>query len=258
MRVLLISDLHANLEAFEEILNHTSYDEALCMGDLVDYGPNPVEVLVLLRYIKAKRVLGNHDAAASFKIDCRSSPATHAAAVATREGITRKLLVPKSLSLLGKAERKLDLEYDGMKLRAVHAAPGDELYRYVTREDAGSLDMGGADLLVVGHTHTSYEVKKEGVWVVNPGSVGFPADGEPRASYAILDTKTKQIAFGRVKYDVDGVTSKLRNLVSNEQVFRVLENWLQTGQRPAMASNEEELGEDQEPEEEPEPEQLIR
>ena len=240
MRVLLISDLHANLEAFEEILNHTSYDEALCMGDLVDYGPNPVEVLDLLRYIKAKRVLGNHDAAASFKIDCRSSPATHAAAVATREGITRKLLVPKSLSLLGKAERKLDLEYDGMKLRALHAAPGDELYRYVTREEAGSLDMGGADLLVLGHTHTPYEVKKEGVWVVNPGSVGFPADGDPRASYAILDTKTRQITFGRVKYDSDGVISKLRNLVNNEQVLRVLSNWLQTGQRPAMTSNEEE------------------
>jgi diadenosine tetraphosphatase ApaH/serine/threonine PP2A family protein phosphatase len=160
--------------------------------------------------------------------------------VATREEITRKLLAPKFLDFLGKAERKLDLEYDGMKLRALHAAPGNELYRYVTREEAGILDMGGADLLVLGHTHTPYEVKKEGVWVVNPGSVGFPADGDPRASYAILDTKTRQIAFGRVKYDIDGVMSKLRNLVSNEQVFRVLVDWLQTGQRPTMASNEEE------------------
>ena len=235
MRVLLISDLHANLEAFEEILNHTSgYDEALCIGDLVDYGPNPVEVLDLIRYIKAKRVLGNHDAAASFKIDCRSSPATRAAAVTTREGITRKLLVPKSLSFLGKAERRLDLEYDGMKLRAMHAAPGDELYRYVTSEQAESLDMDGADLLVLGHTHIAYEVKKEGVWVVNPGSVGFPADGDPQASYAILDTKTRQIAFGRVKYDIDGVILKLRNLVRDEQVLRTLGTWLQTGKRPTI------------------------
>jgi diadenosine tetraphosphatase ApaH/serine/threonine PP2A family protein phosphatase len=181
--------------------------------------------------------------------------------VATREEITRKLLAPKFLDILGKAERKLDLEYDGMKLRALHAAPGDELYRYVTREEAGSLDMGGADLLVLGHTHCAYEVKKEGVWVVNPGSLGFPADGDPRASYAILDTKTSQIAFGRVKYDIDGVISKLRNLVNNEQVFRVLADWLQTGQRPAMASNEEEPEEnqDEEPEEESEeePEQVV-
>ena len=238
MKVLLISDLHSNLEPFEEVLNHTSYDEVLFMGDLVDYGPNPVEVFDLLRYIRAKKVLGNHDAAASFDRDCRSSPATHAASVVTREEITRKLLAPKFLDLLGKAERKLDLEYDGMKLRALHAAPGDELYRYVTKEEAASLDMGGADLLVLGHTHTSYEVKKEGVWVVNPGSVGFPADGDTRASYAILDTKTRRIAFGRIKYDIDGVISKLRNLVNNQQAFRVLADWLQTGQRPAMASNE--------------------
>jgi protein phosphatase len=254
MRLLLISDVHANLEAVEEVLNHTNFDEVLFMGDIVDYGPNPVEVFDLLRYIRAKRVLGNHDAAASFNRDCRSSPATHAASVATREEITRKLLAPKFLEILGKAERRLDLEYDGMKLRALHAAPEDELYRYVTKEDAGSLDMGCADLLVLGHTHFSYEVKKEGVWVVNPGSVGFPADGDPRASYAILDTKTRQIAFGRVKYDIDGVTSKLRNLVNNEQVFRVLADWLQTGERPTMASNEEEPEEnqDEEPEEESE------
>jgi len=238
MKVLLISDLHSNLEPFEEVLNHTSYDEVLFMGDLVDYGPNPVEVFDLLRYIRAKKVLGNHDAAASFDRDCRSSPATHAASVVTREEITRKLLAPKFLDLLGKAERKLDLEYDGMKLRALHAAPGDELYRYVTKEEAASLDMGGADLLVLGHTHNAYEVKKEGVWVVNPGSVGFPADGDTRASYAILDTKTRRIAFGRIKYDIDGVISKLRNLVNNQQAFRVLADWLQTGQRPAMASNE--------------------
>ena len=238
MKVLLISDLHSNLEPFEEVLNHTSYDEVLFMGDLVDYGPNPVEVFDLLRYIRAKKVLGNHDAAASFDRDCRSSPATHAASVVTREEITRKLLAPKFLDLLGKAERKLDLEYDGMKLRALHAAPGDELYRYVTKEEAASLDMGGADLLVLGHTHNAYEVKKEGVWVVNPGSVGFPADGDTRASYAILDTKTRRIAFGRMKYDIDGVISKLRNLVNNQQAFRVLADWLQTGQRPAMTSNE--------------------
>ena len=88
-RLLLISDVHANLEALEEVLNHTNFDEVLFVGDIVDYGPNPVEVFDLLRYIRAKRVLGNHDAAASFNRDCRSSPATHAASVATREEITR-------------------------------------------------------------------------------------------------------------------------------------------------------------------------
>lgn len=254
MRLLLISDVHANLEALEEVLNHTNFDEALFMGDVVDYGPDPVEVFDLLRYIRARRVLGNHDVAASFNRDCRSSRATHAASVTTRKEITKKLLPSKSLDLLGKAERKLDLEYDGIKLRAMHAAPGVELYRYVTKEEAASLEMDGADLLVLGHTHKAYEVKKDGVWVVNAGSVGFPADGDPRASCAILDTKTRQVTFGRFKYDVDGVISKLRNLVNNDQVVRLLAAWLQTGGRPTIASNEEEPEEnqDEEPEEEPE------
>jgi putative phosphoesterase len=260
-KLLLISDVHANLEALEEVLNHANFDEVLFMGDVVDYGPSPVEVFDLLRFIRAKRVLGNHDVAASFKKDCRSSQATHAASVATREEITWKLLAQKSLDLLGKAERKLDLEYDGMRLRAFHGAPGDELYRYVTKEEAASLDMDGADLLVLGHTHNAYEVRKEGLWVVNPGSVGFPADNDPRASYAVLDTRTRQTTFGRIKYDVDGVVSKLHNLVSNEQVFQVLEDWLRTGQRPTIASNGEEPKENQNEELEEglkeEPEQVV-
>lgn len=232
MKVLLISDVHANLEALEEVLNHTNVDETVFMGDAVDYGPNPVEVFDLLRYIKAKRVLGNHDAAASFKIDCRSSPPMHKASVATREMITCKLTPRKSLDLLGKAERKLNLEYDGLMIRALHAAPGDELYKYLTRDEAEKLDMGGADLMLLGHTHMAYEVKNDTSWVVNPGSVGMPADGDPRASYAILDTNTRHVTFGRVKYDIEGVVSKLHNILGQDnEVFEILEESLRTARR---------------------------
>jgi len=123
---------------------------------------------------KAKRVLGNHDAAASSKIDCRSSPPMHNASVATREVITCKLTPRKPLDLLGKAERKLNLEYDGLMIRALHAEPGDELYKYLTRDEAEKVDMGGADLMLLGHTHMAYEVKNSTSWIVNPGSVGMP------------------------------------------------------------------------------------
>jgi len=232
MKVLLISDVHSNIEALEGVLNDTSFDEVLFMGDVVDYGPNPIEVFDLLHDMKPEKVLGNHDAAASLRIDCRSSPAMHKASIVTREKITWKLLPKKSLKLLGKAKRRLDIDLDGLKVRALHGAPGDELYRYFTRDEAEGLDMGGADLIVVGHTHVAYEVKKGDVWVVNPGSVGMPADGDPRASYAVLYTNRGKVTFHRVEYDIDKVLSKLHDLLSEDrEVFEVLAEALRTAQR---------------------------
>ena len=133
MKVLLISDVHANIEALEAILNHTNADDVVFMGDVVDYGPNPVEVFDLLNHVNPKRVLGNHDAAAAFGIDCRSSPATHEASVATRQMITLKLMSERSLNLLGKAERRIDLEYDDIKIRAMHGARRRTLQRHNKR-----------------------------------------------------------------------------------------------------------------------------
>ena len=88
MRILLISDVHANLSALDEVLNRASYDDVLFMGDVVDYGPSPFEVYSRLSQVHAKRVLGNHDVAASLGVDCRSSPQLHEASVLTRERIT--------------------------------------------------------------------------------------------------------------------------------------------------------------------------
>ncbi len=228
----MISDAHANIEALNEVVNHTDFDEAVFMGDVVDYGPNPIDVFDLLQHISAKRVLGNHDAAATFKIDCRSSPATYAASVTTRQMITWKLMPPASLDVLGRAERKLEFEYDGLRVRALHGAPGDLLYKYITKHEAGTLEMKGADLMLLGHTHIAYEVKNDRVWVVNPGSVGFPSDTDPRASYAILDTNTRQVAFRRAKYDVEGVVRRLRDLVpESKEDFNLLAQWLRTAQR---------------------------
>ena len=89
--------------------------------------------------------------------------------------------------------------------------------------------MQGADLLLLGHTHIAYEVKENGMWVVNPGSVGLPSDGDIRASYAVLDTNTKQITFGRAEYDVEKVVSKLRNILGQgASAFEKLATWLRT------------------------------
>lgn len=108
MKVLLISDVHANLPALDAVLSRASYDEVLFMGDAVDYGPFPFEVCSRLEPIRATRVLGNHDATASLGIDCRSSPLMHEASGAradTRENPHARVALSGRQSLGTRAAR---------------------------------------------------------------------------------------------------------------------------------------------------------
>lgn len=164
-----------------------------------------------------KRVVGNHDVAAAFGLDCRSDPKLYQASVRTRERITFQKVPTKALRVLGRAERVVDLAYGGLRVRALHARPGDELYGALTKEEASNLEVRSADLLVLGHTHVPFEVKDGARWIVNPGSVGMPLDGNPRASYAVLDTHEREVQFGRVEYDVEQTLSKLRQLMGDEE-----------------------------------------
>ncbi|MDG6920925.1 MAG: metallophosphoesterase family protein [Nitrososphaerota archaeon] len=232
MKVLLISDIHSNLSALDAVLERARYDDVIFLGDAVDYGPSPFEVYSRLKRMRAKRVVGNHDVAAAFGLDCRSSPRTHEAAVRTRERITYQRTPRRALQMLGRAEKTLDLAYGDLRVRALHAAPGDELYRYITKEEAAGLEVEGVNLLLLGHTHVPYEIKDGARWIVNPGSVGMPKDGDPRASYAVLDTSAREVQLERADYDVELVVSELRHLIGDERsIFEQLANGLRTGGR---------------------------
>ncbi len=109
-------------------------------------------------------------------------------------------------------------------------APGDELYKYITKEGAAHLEVKRADLLLLGHTHVPYEIRDWTRWIVNPGSVGMPKDGDPRASYAVLDTASRGVTFGRVEYDIEEVISKLRTTLSGHRdVFELIAKTLRSG-----------------------------
>lgn len=233
MKILLISDVHSNLLALEEVLNRATYDEILFLGDVVDYGPQPKEVFDVLQYLKARRVLGNHDFPASSGSDCRSSARFHEASSVTRSRITLKAMSRKALDALGKADKKLNLEFNGLRIKAIHASPSDELFGYLSREDATRLDMGGADLILLGHTHIAFEIRDDShyLWVVSPGSVGMPKDGDPRASYAVLDTTKRNVSFGRARYDVELMLSHLRKLIGDDKpIFELLGKTFVTGE----------------------------
>ncbi|MDG6908169.1 MAG: metallophosphoesterase family protein [Nitrososphaerota archaeon] len=240
MKALLISDVHANLPALDAVLNKISYDRVLFMGDAVDYGPFPFEVYSRLHQVRAIRVLGNHDAAASFGVDCQSTPEMHEASILTRNVITSKRMPKRAMQALGKkAHRKMFLEYNDLRILMVHGSPTEELYQYVSREDAANLVEPNVDLIVLGHTHIPYEVKNENTWVVNPGSVGMPRDGNPRASCAILDTYNKVVHFERVDYDIEPMLSKLQQLLApNTKIYEFLADIFRTGRERRLVLGE--------------------
>lgn len=236
MRILLISDIHANLPALDAVLNHEYFDEVLFMGDAVGYGPFPFEVYSRLHQIRATRVLGNHDAAAAFGIDCKSSPEMYEASVITREVITSRRMPKRARQALGKkAQQRMYLDYDGLRLMLIHGSPSNELYQAVSKDEASNLVEQNIDLIILGHTHVAFEVKNGKTWVVNPGSVGMPWDGDPRASYAILDTIEREAHIERLNYDPEPVISLLRKLLfDHQETYEFLANIFRTGRKPVM------------------------
>lgn len=227
MQVALLADVHANLDALEAVLNHAARHGAVetwHMGDLVGYGPDPDAVVERLKETGAACVMGNHDAAAAGLLDTDdfNRLASEAAAWTSRtiKDSTREYL--RSLPLVSR---------DGMVSRA-HGTIREPLWEYLTTIPAAKAQFAAQEtrLSIVGHTHLplviheedggeiSAEVPGEGdiVFVqegrhcINPGGVGQPRDGDPRACYAMLDLSTGTVSFHRVPYDIGAVQARMR------------------------------------------------
>lgn len=215
MRVLVFSDVHSNLEAFLEVLRDADgFDLAICAGDIVGYGPNPSECLRKLDELGRRSVMGNHDYAVSSGDSSGFNPY---AAEAVR--INRRLLDVDGVRRLGCLPMSLDLDLDGLRVRVYHGSPSDPLNEYVFPEEAEAvagdyLEALDAGLIILGHTHIPYIVETGAGLLINPGSVGQPRDGDPRASYMILEIEgsSVRVEHRRVEYDVDAVASKMRRV----------------------------------------------
>lgn len=213
MRIVVISDIHSNLDAFEAVIaNLPHYDELFCLGDLVGYGPQPNEVVERLRQLKPTAVLmGNHDYAV-----VTGDTASFAAHAAEAVEWTRKKIAPQYRDYLAALKPSASLEKGGMLLGLFHGSPRDPLTEYVfpgmpSAAARKLIESSGAEILLLGHTHMPmlYSFDKE--MLGNPGSVGQPRDGDPRASFATLTVSEGRISFDvkRVEYDVDAVADKI-------------------------------------------------
>jgi putative phosphoesterase len=215
MKILVISDLHANWPALEAVLTAEPFDRLVVGGDLVSYGPHPREVVDAVSRHATLVVRGNHDEALARRIECGCSPSNRPLANATQR-VHHRLLSTEELGVLGALPKTARLDIGGQALFAVHAAPRDELYSYALTpaapDDVLERELGEvtADYIVLGHTHLPMVRRLGSRLVLNPGSVGQPRDGDPRASYAVIEDGV--VTLRRAAYDIDRTARDIRAL----------------------------------------------
>ncbi|MEM4389280.1 MAG: metallophosphoesterase family protein [Candidatus Micrarchaeia archaeon] len=215
MKLLVISDIHGNYEALEAIASTVRYDEVLCLGDLVDFGPDPKECVEWVRRSTRYIVRGNHDHALANNVACRcSSEKLERLAEATRS-YSHSMLDVAEINFLGSLPLKLAVSIGGRSLYAVHGGPRDPLYQSIEKgsDKALAAELAGidAEFILFGHTHRPLvnSTALNGRTVVNPGSVGQPRDGDNRASAALIDLDSGVARILRIKYDIDIVCRKM-------------------------------------------------
>ncbi len=232
MRILVVSDLHANLEAVRALPE--TYDEMWVLGDLVNYGPNPCEAIEFVKSHASLIVRGNHDHSAGYDEDPRCSHRFRRMAEETGRYTGTEVTKAQRDFLCGlplTAERTVG----GVRFSLCHAAPPDPLYEYRPPTSPlwdAELASGPADVLLVGHTHLPFRRRLGSRMVANPGSVGQPKHGTPRACYAIWEDG--ELRLESAEYPVEETVAKIRTLPLTPDVQADLIAVLRTGSTAAL------------------------
>jgi putative phosphoesterase len=227
MRVAIISDLHANLEALGSFPE--TYDELWVLGDLVNYGPNPREVIQFVGDRATVVVRGNHDNAVGCGEDPRCSSRYREMAQATGE-FTAAVLSESEKQYLASLPLMAWRVVDGKRFVLCHATPSNPLFEYCGPNSPKWIDYAesvSADVLLVGHTHMPFIQEGRGRTIANPGSLGQPKNGSPEACYAIWDGKRMELKT--FPYPFEKTISRLVALNFGSDVLNDLATVLRTG-----------------------------
>jgi diadenosine tetraphosphatase ApaH/serine/threonine PP2A family protein phosphatase len=227
MRVAIVSDIHGNRHAFEAVLDEidgSDCEEMWCLGDLVGYGADPDACVELARRHAAICLAGNHDLGVRGELDLEQF--SRGAALAARW--TRETIASETLEYLDQLSPTALDEEVGL----FHASPRDPVWEYVLSSLQADLclDVQTHRVCLVGHSHVALSFWRgpgepatgetradgeeidvgEGEWLMNPGSVGQPRDGDPRAAWLELDLDTWTATYRRTEYDIEGAASAIR------------------------------------------------
>ena len=227
MRSAIIADIHANLAAFMAVLvdikQQGKVEEIWCLGDIVGYGPDPHQCLELLRQTNHICVAGNHDLAAIGEIDTHQFNPD----AITASQWTAKQLTPRDVVYI----KSLPLAMKRGDFTLVHGSPREPIWEYILSISGARENFAyfNTKYCLVCHSHVPaiFKSGKDGAcsfskflpdsavglgeerMIINPGAVGQPRDGDPRASYAIYDSEASQIRLRRVPYDITATQAKM-------------------------------------------------
>jgi predicted phosphodiesterase len=227
MKVAVVSDIHANRHAFEATLEAVAASEAAelwCLGDLVGYGAEPDACVELAREHAAVCLAGNHDMAVTGEISLEDF--SRGARVAAQW--TREVIHPENLEFL----KGLQPQGEESQVGLYHASPRDPVWEYVLSALLAELCLNAQPhrICLIGHSHVALSFDRqegelasgeprragtrldvaEGEWLLNPGSVGQPRDGDRRAAWMMLDLEEMDATFHRADYDVAGAAAAIR------------------------------------------------
>jgi predicted phosphodiesterase len=228
MRIAVISDIHANLHALEAVLAEIDaepIDEIWCLGDVIGYGPRPNVCVAAVRERAKLCLVGNHDLGVLGRIDL----AAFAGEAGDAARWTKTVLTEESASYL----ESLSPSGSATGVTLAHGSPRDPVWEYVLTAAAAAAALAASEepLVLVGHSHIALAIASmegtltgglapEGVQVdlaaaqhlLNPGSVGQPRDGDPRAAWIVIDEDTRRATFRRTEYPIEQTQAEMREL----------------------------------------------
>jgi len=227
MKIAIVSDLHANYDALQSLPD--DYDELWVLGDLVNYGPEPAEVIAFIRAKASVAVRGNHDHSVGFGEDPRCAERFREMAAATRRW-TESILSAQDKQYLKELPLTATVQRGTKHFYLCHALPSDPLFGYCARDSSRwftEVKQTTADILLVGHTHIPYARKINRQVIVNPGSLGQPKSGSPLAQY--IAWEDGKLSFCSFEYPVEETVAKIEALPIGADVKRDLIEVLRTG-----------------------------
>ena len=227
MRIAILSDIHANYHALAPVLANVRLenpDLVLLLGDFFGYYPWAVETYGLVKQLDAIAIKGNHDSL----LTARHGPAAacwhHALAEENKHRLQRS--TPGALRWLRQLPFSRTMICDGLSVQMCHGTPADPANgRYYPDDEAEYAWLPAhGELLLLGHTHYPLRRRtKTGGLVINPGSVGQPRDGDVRASWGMLDTRTLSFNVRRTPYDVGRAIETLEDTAADSRLVRALQ-----------------------------------
>ncbi len=244
MKLAVLADIHGNASALEAVLADAEAQGAtdyLVLGDLCYRGPKPKESLELIRKLHAKVIKGNADAWAVRGVKEGEVPDSALQMMQTEQTFTASCLSEEDIQYLDSLPTTLEIPLTNKRqMFAFHATP-ESIFDVVSQEasnqtfEAWTKENPRAEFLTYGHIHVSHFRHIDGRKIFNPGSIGLPFDGDPRASYVILKREENDINldFRRVSYDINKAVKDLEESGYPPSAVPLLTHIYMNGARPA-------------------------